>query len=277
MDIFVAKLWPKAGVRLICHTLIALLCGMALFSIFVPRANDPVLSNTPFNQLDCTDTMHFESDQTRPILTILIPAHTMAQKTLMQFCTNTLILHHYSNIKVVWQARHLLSPKMLYQHHFDIMWERDYRLSGLIPNYQDHYRPLVTLPTYSAYWYSMHHTFTPSGDYFQQHNIGLLADRYSLSGYQLPLRELAKFGLDEQAPQIRLYASRRELVNALISGQVDVIADSNYSSINQEGSSITHAVIERNLSSGAWFISNQVTDKSITDAIHQQLLTLTAS
>ncbi|SDH94673.1 hypothetical protein SAMN04488136_13826 [Vibrio xiamenensis] len=277
MDVLVAKLWSQQQIRLACHVFISLLFGAGLVWLSAPTAQTPKPKHVAFNQLSCADTERFTSLSSKPTLTILIPAHTMAKKALSVLCVDSTILAHYANVKVVWQTRQALSPKMLFQHRFDVMWERDYRLSGLIPNYQDHYRNLIQLPTYSAYWYSNQHDFTPTTDYFQHHKIGLLADRYSLSGYQIPLKQLAKFGLDEQAQQVRLYPSRSALITALKNGDVDVIADSNFSPINQTGGAMTHAIIADNLPLGAWFISRQITGDALTRAIHDRLVRLTAS
>nr|WP_319552673.1 hypothetical protein [uncultured Vibrio sp.] len=249
-----------------CLSVITLL----LLLIQLPRAELPPV--TSFNQLSCSELdQNHQAASDRDQLDILIPAHAMALPLLSKLCEDPKFNGQYSDIVVHWLPRRQVTPQTIYSQKFDVMWAREYQLSGLSPDYANYYDKLLSLSGYDVLWFANQ----PIDDQFlKTHRIGLLNDTFSRSGYQIPVKQLTSLSIDVSSSQVTLYPTRKAMIEAFVQGEVDVIAGTNYSPINQSEISFHKATIASGVSAGGWFVSRSVasfTDKTFRERLTQAL------
>lgn len=274
MNDVMTRLWHHPAAPR-CYTLMSLL----LFVGLMAWLQAPILTmpqTLTFNQLSCSAvkaTKH--ADLALPNLTILIPAHVMARPLLSTLCSDPVLNHRFSDVTVQWLPRGELTPRMIYQQDFDLMWGRDYHLAGLSPDYQRYYETLLPMPQYDALWFARE-PITPQ--FLATHRIGLLSDTFSRSGYQLPVQVLEQLSIDIHAANVIRYPSRQAMVSALMTGEIDVIPDTNYSPLYQ-GDTFYQTTIAQGISAGGWFVSRSLRDVQVLQALQlrlKQLLTASA-
>lgn len=253
MDDVLTRMWNHKLSPWFYSAFCILLITGALLVIQLPKMVLPY--DTSFNQLSCSDLGHTNQSSKQPEINILIPAHIMAKPLLSRLCEQTLLTTSYGEITVNWLPRGKYTPQTLYNQTFDVMWARDYQLAGLTPDYSDYYRILLKLPGYDVFWFANQ---AIDDQFLKTHQIGLLDDKFSRSGYQLPVQVLKQLSIDVTSSQIVLYPTRQDMVDALNSGDVDVISDTNYSALNRDNTIIHKAEIAHDVSAGGWFISNSL-------------------
>ncbi len=235
-------------------------CSLSIltFLIIIITPQVSITDNVAFNQLSCTDVkLSANLSHTQDRLSILIPTHTVAIQLLQELCGNTVLNAKYQDIAVYWLPREELSPQMVYNHQFDVLWAREYQLSGLTPDYKKYYQGFSTLPKYDIYWLSR--------SKIEEHqlsivNIGLLDDVYSRSGYQLPMQVLGALSVEKESSQIKLYPSRKALAFALQSGEVDLIPATSFNPLINTESGLYKTAIATDVSAGGWFASTELLD-----------------
>ncbi|MGY0614393.1 hypothetical protein [Vibrio sp. FJH11] len=244
-----------------------LLITTTLLAIQFPLAALPPVSS--FNQLSCTElSQNKQSSADKTRLDILIPAHTMALPLLSKLCENGRLSQQYSDIAVHWLPRQHVTPQTIYSQKFDVMWARDYQLAGLSPDYAKYYDKLLNLPGYDVLWFANQ---AIDDEFLKTHRIGLLNDTFSRSGYQLPMQHLKQLAVDATSAQISMYQTRKELLDGFTNGEVDVIAGTNYSALNQPEQKVHKAVIASGVSAGGWYISRSL--ERLSDEVSQRHLT----
>ncbi len=230
-------------------------CSLAIFALLImvitPQVS--VSHDVAFNQLSCADVNpSARSSHVDDRLNILIPTHTAAIRLLQELCGNAILNAKYKDIAVHWLPREDLSPLMIYNQRFDVLWARDYQLAGLTPDYKKYYQGFSSLPGYDVYWLSRsiidEHQLSTA-------NIGLLDDVYSRSGYQLPMQVLGTLSVEKDSAQIRRYPSRKALALALKSGEVDIIPATSFNPLTATNSGLYRLTIATDVSAGGWFAS----------------------
>lgn len=240
--------WYKA----LCVLVVLLLISLVEWPTF---ASAPLPA---FNQLSCTDLTGVNRSQiamSQPDLDILIPFHVMARPLLSALCVSPLLSTRYRDVVVHWQPRSQLTPQMIYQQRFDIMWGRDYHLAGLSPDYQHYYTDLLELPSYQIFWFSKQQI---NNEFLRTNRIGLLNDPFSRSGYQLPLQALKELAVDIEN-NVVYYPSRQAMTEALIEGEVDAISDTQYNPLFQSDS-FYQSQLAQQASVGSWYFSSSIKD-----------------
>ncbi len=231
------------------------ICSLAIFALLIMVVTPQVsISNdVTFNQLSCSDVnSSARASHANDRLNILIPTHTVAIPLLQELCDNAILNAKYKHIAVHWLPREDLSPQMIYNQRFDVLWARDYQLAGLTPDYKQYYRGFSSLPGYDVYWLSR--------SIIDEHqlstvNIGLLDDVYSRSGYQLPMQVLGALSVEQDSAQIRRYPSRKALALALQRGEVDIIPATSFNPLTAPNSGLYRMTIADDVSAGGWFAS----------------------
>ncbi|WP_441258032.1 hypothetical protein ACS18Q_16890 [Vibrio sp. Vf1514] len=266
MNDVMTRLWHHPAAPR-CYTLVSLLLCVGLMAwLQAPTFTMP--QTLAFNQLSCS-AVHTEqrADPALPNLTILIPAHFMARPLLSTLCSDPMLNHRFRDVTVQWLPRGELTPRMIYQQDFDVMWGRDYHLAGLSPDYQRYYEILLRMPQYDALWFARE-PITPQ--FLATHRIGLLSDTFSRSGYQLPVQVLAQLSIDIHAARVTRYPSRQAMLSALTKGEVDVIPDTNYSPLYQ-GDTFYQTTIAQGISAGGWYVSRSLRDEPVLHQLKSHL------
>ncbi|CAH0527193.1 hypothetical protein CTH30272_00995 [Allocatenococcus thiocycli] len=270
MNDVLTRLWNHNHAPWIFKTGCLLLITSLLLVIQSPRAELP--SVTSFNQLSCSELdQNYQPVSDRYQLDILIPAHAMALPLLSKLCEDPEFNGQYSDIVVHWLPRRQVTPQTIYSQKFDVMWAREYQLSGLSPDYANYYDKLLSLTGYDVLWFANQ----PIDDQFlKTHRIGLLNDTFSRSGYQLPVKQLTSLSIDVRSSLVTLYPTRKAMIDAFKKGEVDVISGTNHSPINQSEMEVYKAVIANGVSAGGWFVSHswlRLSDEMLRQRLAQAL------
>lgn len=189
-----------------------------------------------------TDTFH--------VLTVTnYGAHALADR----LCASSVLARQFAAVEISWQPRGQLRGGDLVEARFDLLWNRERVLKGLLSNYQDYYSQVQPTPRYSVYWLSNKDKPRLSADYFAGKRLGLLRDQASQSGFQSPLGQLHAAGIDPKALDIRYFIDRDSQYQAFLSGKVDLI-----SGVPGTGGRTVpmgrRLLITDQASSGAWFL-----------------------
>ncbi|MEI8596467.1 hypothetical protein [Photobacterium sp. Hal280] len=253
----------------------AILLTVLLLVFWVLAPVMPVAAVASYNQVSCADIgVASTQNAGREPLRVFTPVHQLALPILKKLCSQAAIQSAYADVSVFWQARSEFVPAQIYSQFYDVMWGRDYVLNGMSPSYLDYYQPLLTLPGYDVYWYANTAGFQGNRHDFEQLEVGLLDDPFSLSGYQLPMNQLNSLQLAADSVHIAFYPSRQALAEALLAGQVDVIADTSFSALLQSSAVLSKVKIASQVSSGAWYVSDRVSSPQSLIAIKDGLSSL---
>lgn len=267
MNHLITRMWNHSHSPGVFRAFCVLLITALLLAIQFPLAALPPVSS--FSQLSCAElsqSKQSSADKTR--LDILIPAHTMALPLLSKLCENGRLGQQYSDIAVHWLPRKNVTPDTIYSQKFDVMWAREYQLAGLSPDYAKYYDKLLNLPGYDVLWFANQ---VIDDEFLKTHRIGLLNDTFSRSGYQIPMQQLKQLKVDVTSAQITMYQTRKDMLDGFANGEVDVIAGTNYSALNQPEQKVHKAVIATGVSAGGWYVSRSL--EHLSDEVSHRHLT----
>ncbi|WP_120511600.1 hypothetical protein [Photobacterium salinisoli] len=253
----------------------AVVLAVCLLLVWTLSPAAPVVTISAYNQVSCRDIGAAQGQTSAAVpLRVFTPVHQLSLPILKALCAQPAIMSHYSDVSVFWQSRSEFVPAHIYSQFYDVMWGRDYVLNGMSPSYLDYYQPLLTLPGYDVYWYATAAGFQGNNPDFEHLNVGLLDDPFSLSGYQLPMNQLNSMQIAADDRQIRFYPSRDALEQALLSGEVDVVADTSFSALSRSPAVQSTVLIAAQVSSGAWYVSSRVSSSQTLLAIQKTLSSL---
>lgn len=270
MNHLFTRMWNYSHSPKVYRVFCVLLITALLLTLQFPRAELPPVFS--FNQLTCSElSQNNRASSDRMRLDILIPAHTMALPLLSKLCEDPLLASRFSDVAVHWLPRQHVTPQTIYSQKFDVMWARDYQLAGLSPDYAKYYDKLLKMPDYDVLWFANQ---VIDDKFLKTHQIGLLNDTFSRSGYQLPVQYLKQISVDVTSAQVTLYQTRKEILDAFTNGEVDVIAGTNYSALNQPEQKVHKEVIANGVSSGSWYVSRllaRLSDEALLNQVTQAL------
>lgn len=152
---------------------------------------------------------------------VYMPSDWQAATLARRLCDDGLRGSAYAQVEVAWMPREELRTNALLGHHFQLLWDREHVLSGLLPDYQALYHLLKPMPDYEIDWFSHRPGLRASASAFAGQRIGLLSDSRSQSGYQLPKLQLVELGVADD--RIHYYPNRSELLQAFLQHQLDLI------------------------------------------------------
>ena len=203
----------------------------------------------------------------RHVFQAYVPTNWQAKQFADILCTDTLVGSEYDAVSVSWQPRESITSQDILTHKWQMMWNRDHALSGLVPNWDSFYAVLLQLPSYPIYWFSQQQNIEITPSYLAGKHIGLLADSKSLSGYLAAMSQLNQHGIEvamltnatppaqSSVPTIHLYPNRHELVQDFIHAKLDLIPDVGVEPILSAWPSDQKLLITDSAPMGNWYIS----------------------
>ncbi|MCP5326690.1 MAG: hypothetical protein H7A09_10265 [Oceanospirillaceae bacterium] len=201
--------------HLVKALLVLLACCICLMLLAPHRVSQLVLAD--FTHYQC-QVNHAAGQET---FNIYIPTDMLARQLADELCQHTLAGSRYRNVQISWQPRSALHTRELMQQQYQLFWNREHVLSGMLPDWQQVYYPLLKLPHYEIDWFSQHAGLQLRQGDFSAQRIGLLADTDSQSGYRLPRMQLNELQIAES--QLQYFPTREALITAFMAGQLDII------------------------------------------------------
>lgn len=192
-----------------------------------------------------------------PELRILsvIPIH--AAEMADQLCRAPAIRQHYSAVKVSWKPRTQLATADLVNERYDVIWNRRHFLTGLMPDFDQHYDTLLHYDNYSVFWLSLNSTPSMTAEYFQGKRIGLLADDSSHTHNLLPLTSLHSVpALGENYTPV-YFDNAGSLYDSFYRGQIDLITGG-LNLVND--TPVYRTLVDNSATAATFFIRQQLDD-----------------
>ncbi|MCS6211586.1 phosphate/phosphite/phosphonate ABC transporter substrate-binding protein [Shewanella baltica] len=191
---------------------------------------------------------------------IYMPVSRFASELALSACQSPILAEQYSQVTVSWQPRNSITPQILLDEEFDLIWSRERTMLAMLPNFYNYYQVLEHSPHYSVYWLSLKDKPMLTPAYFAGKILGIFEDTNSQTNYLLPLDSLKKAGISLPAEQFKRYSDRASLYQAFITGQVDLITYPKWLPNGQEIDENHRLLIADNLPTGTWYARRELLD-----------------
>ncbi len=168
----------------------------------------------------CETQSAAQNDATFQVLSL---TSSYAQLFAQTLCDSPLVAQHFGSVKVTWRPRGFLTAQHIIEQDYHLIWNRDYLVHGLVPEFDDFYSAVAETVSYPVFWVGKKERPQLTQTYFANKRVGLLDDSYSQSFFQLPQQTLREAGIVLNDDQRRLYPSLQALYTAFNSGEVDII------------------------------------------------------
>ena len=203
-----------------------------LVLIVVSRQTSSAVELGHYYQHSCntlmTDTSLANRNGTNPApdaprLRLLLVTPAMAGEIAAMLCSRDSVRTRFSGVEVSWRPRTELTTRDLVNEHYDVIWNREHFLTGLLPELHDHYDTLMHYDNYAVYWVSMTSPPVLTAEYFRGKRIGLLSDVSSHTHHLLPLRSLKSVDSKEHDVVTVYFDNTNSLYDSFERGEVDLI------------------------------------------------------
>jgi hypothetical protein len=192
-----------------------------------------------------------------PVFRVLTLTTAIAPQLADRLCRAPHISRRFSAVEVWWQPRSHLTAKLMVDEQFDLFWNRDHVVYGLLPTARDFYMPLLESAALPLYWVSRTSRPRLDSGYFKDKRVGFLRDTSSQSFFLQPSTALKEAGIELAPAQKRFYDDIIALHEALIAGEVDVISSAP-AMLAQLGVEQYHSeLLNAAVPSGSWFLRNR--------------------
>lgn len=193
-------------------------------------------------------------DKEKPVYRILTVLHKRAEELANTLCQSDVMREYYSGVDIQWMKRSQLSARQIVEEDFDLLWGRNRQAQGLVPNFSQYYQPLLHLPDYKVFWFSLNENPQANADYFRGKHIGLLEDMQSNSHFLLPLNHLKSLGVSLSDVKITYYTNYFMLEDAFWRGDIDLMSDGHWLPESSDGKTLYRELIDGNSSMGNWYV-----------------------
>ncbi|MDO8909448.1 MAG: hypothetical protein Q7W55_13240 [Pseudohongiella sp.] len=123
-------------------------------------------------------------------LRLLMVTPAMAADMAGLLCERESVQQLFTGVDVSWRPRTELTTGDLVNENYDVIWNREHFLTGLLPDLHNYYDILLHYDNYAVFWLSLQSTPVMTAEYFRGKRIGLLSDVSSHTHHLLPLRSL---------------------------------------------------------------------------------------
>lgn len=169
-------------------------CGVSSAALNVDKAEPVNHLNVEDNVISRTFTnLHntvLKPAATGRVFKLYLPTNWQVAALANRLCRHTLVGSEFASVFISWQPRESLTSQDILTGNWQMMWNRDHALSGLVPNWSEFYTVLLKLPSYGIYWFSQQQDIELNRRFFAGKKIGLLADNKSFSGYLAAMSQL---------------------------------------------------------------------------------------
>lgn len=163
-----------------------------------------------------------------PVFKLQLVTSVRAREIAERLCAAPSVQRTYRGVQVSWKPRALLTAEEILSEEYDVIWSRSHSMAGLVPEYGDHYEPLLHYDHYRVYWYSRGGAPQPTADYFHGKRVGLLNDKLSHTLYLLPLASLKEAGVNFSEENLRYFDDAVSLYQAFARDELDLVSGGDY-------------------------------------------------
>jgi hypothetical protein len=156
-------------------------------------------------------------------LRLLLVSPAMADEIASLLCSRPSVIQQFSGVEVSWRPRMELSAGDLVNESYDVIWNREHFLTGLLPDLPLYYDILLQYDNYAVYWLSLQSTPVLTAEYFRGKRVGLLSDVSSHTHHLLALRSLRAMNTRESDIVPVFFEDASALYNSFYRGDIDLI------------------------------------------------------
>ena len=139
-------------------------------------------------------------------------------------CDNTEAGRYFNQVSIFWQHRDSVDLRSLLDLEYSLFLAKPELLQRIELVDASGYVAVASHPSYTSGLLSLGKQPELTNDYFRGKVMGLIDDPSSLSGYQIPKAAFHKNMIDESLFKVRPFKSHNLLYEALLTGEVDLIA-----------------------------------------------------
>lgn len=161
------------------------------------------------------------ADNSRLRLLLVTPA--MASDIAGLLCQRPSVQDAFTGVDVSWRPRTELTTSDLVNENYDVIWNREHFLTGLLPELHSHYDTLLHYDNYAVFWLSLQSTPVLTAEYFRGKRIGLLSDVSSHTHHLLPLRSLKAVDSQQQDIVTVYFDDASALYDSFYRGEIDLM------------------------------------------------------
>lgn len=155
---------------------------------------------------------------------ILTVTSALARTIADGLCASSAMARQFSAVAITWGPRDQLSAEQILGEEYDLIWSREHRMHGLVPEFGDYYDTLLHYDHYRVYWFSRAEPPRLDKSYLLSRKIGLLEDKLSHTHYLLPLASLKTLGIGPASENLVYFEDAARLYAAFSSGEIDLIS-----------------------------------------------------
>lgn len=210
--------------RLVVLTGAGVLCLLILFTL--SRQTSSVVELGHYYQHGCDIRDSEKSDTGISVLSqlrLLLVSPAMADEIASLLCNRASVIEQFSGVEVSWRPRMELSANDLVNEHYDVIWNREHFLTGLLPDLHLYYDTLLQYDNYAVYWLSLQSKPVLTAEYFRGKRIGLLSDVSSHTHHLLALRSLRTINSPQSDIVPVFFEDTSDLYNSFFRGDIDLI------------------------------------------------------
>ncbi|WP_078084898.1 hypothetical protein [Microbulbifer mangrovi] len=155
---------------------------------------------------------------------LLTVSSIFAREIADNLCRAPAMAEQYKTISISWKPRQQLTAEEVLNEDYDLIWNREHSLHGLVPEYSRYYEPLLRYDQYKVFWFSRNGQPQLTREYFRGKKIGLLNDRLSHTFHLLPLASLKQLGVDISRQPLVYFDDANSLYRAFARGDLDLVS-----------------------------------------------------
>jgi hypothetical protein len=220
-----------AYLRPVVLGLMGFTCLLAIF--FTSRQSSSAVELGHYYQHGCDVTVsdttmvknssRTQSPDSNNRLHLLLVTSAMAADIAELLCKRPSVQQLFSGVDVSWRPRTELTTSDLLNKNYDVIWNREHFLIGLLPELHNHYDTLLHYDNYAVFWFSLQSTPVLTAEYFRGKRIGMLSDLSSHTHYLLPLRSLNSVDSHQSDVTTVYFDDTSALYNSFYRGEIDLM------------------------------------------------------
>lgn len=200
-----------------------------------------------------------------PVLDVLDAVYMGEVAVFEALCQAAELAHHFGAVAMRSVHRDRIDMRELYESRYELVLAKPELMGtvGQLHRSKLDYQLVAQYPDYGSQLISLHGVPELSAVWLQGKKLGLLDDPNSVSSYQIPTAALRDAGLSD-VPETIYFRSYRQMIQALFSGRVDVIAVL----LSNEGPDSRlklprGLVLEQTLPGPAWYVQRELMNTPI--------------
>jgi hypothetical protein len=165
-----------------------------------------------------------------------------------------------NGVRISWHPRVFLTSQAIVAETYDLFFNREHLVRGMVPKLDDYYVPLLETPNYELHWVTLGEPPQPTAAYFADKVVGLLDDPGSQTFFLQPSAWLRESNIDLAEDQKRFYPDIPALFDAFARREVDLISSSLTFIEDQDLGPVRGLLITDELDAGTWFLNRRWKD-----------------